>query len=347
MIAVLRGSEYRWRSISIKSDIWVPVNTFLRALVIPSLPLLESISIERHNQVIEGGYVPSDLPPTQFFGNGTLVPKVRELCLSAVCVDWTSIAVSFQNLRKLEITNQLSDDGPTFGQFVALITASPKLETLDISGYCPELSTQTQTSLVCFPALKHLVFGSLDVNRVCHFLEMFHISETLETLSLIGMKVRISIPQGEVVRMRTAVADLTQIFDYIARSWDSRPEDPENRDRSSPWLSVARLKSLSVSWAAFDPHAFSALLEKAPMIEEIHLTVVDQGVLEAIATLVKARGLLSLKRLFIQRMGAGEHESPGARLAIDLLRGHGLQVTVESSPEHDAIWILSQLALPA
>jgi hypothetical protein len=79
-------------------------------------------------------------PPTLFGGNGTLVPKLRELCLSAVYRGLDVGAVSFQNLRKLEIRNQLSDVGPTFGQFVALIAASPKLETLDISGYCPDPS---------------------------------------------------------------------------------------------------------------------------------------------------------------------------------------------------------------
>ena len=342
MIAVLRGSEHRWRSISIKSDIRVPIDTFLRAWVIPNLPLLESISIERCSEFVEEEYARFDPPPTLFGGNGTFMPKIRELCISAVHVDWTLGAVSFQNLRKLEITNQLSDVGPTFEQFVALIAASPKLETLNISGYCPSLPTQIHTSLVYFPALKHLAFGSLDADRLCHFLEMFHISETLETLSLVGMKVPIPIPQWEAARTFTGVPDSTRIFEYITGSWDP------NRDRSSPRLSVARLKSLSVSWAGSDPRAVSAFLEKAPMIEEIHLTDVNQAVLEATATLAKAHGLLSLKRLSFQWMGAGEYISLEARLVVDLLREHGLRVTVESSPGHDAsLNLLALLVAPS
>jgi hypothetical protein len=117
----------------------------------------------------------------------------------------------------------------------------------------------------------------------------------------------------------------------------------EQRSLKSTALCGQTEESFSVLGGIRPSRGFCAPGESADD-EEIHLTDVNQAVFEAIATLTKDHGLLSLKRLFTQWMGAGEHESPEARLVIDLLRGHGLQVTVESSPEHDAT-ILNLLAL--
>jgi len=44
VIAELRGSEHRWRSISVLFDIWSPTEKLLGAWVTLSLPALESIS---------------------------------------------------------------------------------------------------------------------------------------------------------------------------------------------------------------------------------------------------------------------------------------------------------------
>ena len=62
------------------------------------------------------------------------MPKPREVSLSAVHVDWTSAAISFRDLRKLEIKNQHYEVGPTFKQFSALLAVSLRLKFLDVIG---------------------------------------------------------------------------------------------------------------------------------------------------------------------------------------------------------------------
>jgi hypothetical protein len=320
-ITVLRGSEHRWRSISIKSDIWKSFNEFLRPWVIPSLPLLESIFFEiSGRERIRSNPLPViTKPQTLFGGNGTLMPKLRDVCLCVISVDWTSAAVSFQNLRKLEIRNQRYGVGPNFGEFVALIAASPRLETLDVSGYCPNpytLPAKTQTSLVRLPELKHLVFGWSNIDFACDFLMTFRIPKSLETLFLINT--------GSGTYQDR---DSTAILNLLATLGSG---DPRDRDPSGPpCISVAGLKSLSVSQVGSDPSAVIAFLEKAPMVEEIHLTDVSKGVLNGIGALANDRRLPSLKRIRIRWIRNDGYKSDEAHRVTNLLREHGFQVTVE------------------
>ena len=139
-ITVLRGSEHRWRSIFIKSDVWRPIREFLQAWAIPGPPPTGIDFLrKRCNELLGGEYIrwaprQSFESPILFGGNGTLMPKLREVSLSAVHVDWTSAAISFRDLRKLEIKNQHYEVGPTFKQFSALLAVSLRLKFLDVIG---------------------------------------------------------------------------------------------------------------------------------------------------------------------------------------------------------------------
>ena len=177
MIAILSGSEHRWRSISVKSDTSGPIREFLRSWVTPSLPALESISFER---LRESHVLPTVQPviewPALFGGNGTLIPKLREVTLCTLPMDWASAAANpFQNLRKLVISHYYRETSLTLGQFSAVLAASPRLETLDVGAHYPipsDSPTQAQIPFVHLPALKHLVFGWIHVDRACNFLKM-------------------------------------------------------------------------------------------------------------------------------------------------------------------------------
>jgi len=336
VIRALRGSENRWRSFSIRSDTWSLIRELLRTWVIPSLPLLESISLELSNEVLGLEYLQlvygrSVELPILFGGAGTLMHKLREVSLVSVPADWTPAATSFRNLRKLEIRNQHFINGPDFEQFATILAASPRLEVLDISGYWPAsyiLPIRTRIPFVHLPALKCLVLGWTRINFTCEFLRMFQIPDTLETLSLVD----INVYQDEYSGL-FAYDYPSPIFELLANLGSA---DPRNRDFSSPWISTAGLKSLSVFWAECNSRTLIALLQGAPMIEEIRLTNISQATLEGIVALVETPCLRSLKRLYLRWVRDGGYESEEARLVIDLLRGHGLQVVIEKFTGEDS-----------
>jgi hypothetical protein len=285
MIAVLRGSEHRWRSISIKSDSWSPIREFLRSWIIPcptSLPALESISFE--------GFKPSPVQPIpQKLVRLPALPKLREVVLRVVPVDWTlAAATSFQNLRKLVIRNNPHAYGPTLRQVSeALLVASPRLETLEVGGYHPLpdlVYSEAQQPFVHLPALKHLVLGWEYATSVYPLLAILQIPETLETLCLTG---KYGPDGGEA---RPVISDSTIVFGFLA---DLGSSGSKNERPCEPWISMFGLKSLSLSSVYSEPGWVTKFLKQAPNIEEIYLTDIHQEVLEAIVIFDGGRSLQS------------------------------------------------------
>jgi len=160
VITALRGSEHRWRSISVHSGAWSPIQEFLGACITPSLPALESISFKKLGETPISPTPQSPIEwPALFGGNGTLVPKLREVTLRRIHVDWTPAATSFQNLREFVINHHSYEAGPILRQFSALFAASLMLETLGIPGCHPnpdDSPAQAPIPLVHLLALKHL-----------------------------------------------------------------------------------------------------------------------------------------------------------------------------------------------
>ena len=312
MVAVLRGSEHRWRSISVTSCPLGPIFNFLHRLPrIPSLPLLESISFEADNTGSRNRGIDVFDPPTLFGGYGTSMPKIQQVTLSGVFVHWLTAVTSLRNLRKLEIKHQDIGVCPAFKEFAALLAASPGLETLDITACSGPFDPPrgAVTPLVHLPALKHLVFGWMSNDFARNFLNMLQIPETLETLSLIDMG---SAGMGAPSHF---YGDPTEIFKFLA---DRGPEDPKDKDPSKPWIFVLGLKSLSISWVASDDSAIIGFLKKAPVIEEICLTDVSLGVLGGVTTFAETRG--SLQRVDIRRIWHGVLQLPQALVATVLTR---------------------------
>ena len=322
-IEVLRGSEHRWESISIKSDAWIPIQELLRAWVVtPCLPALESIVITRTTlKVVEVPFLPLTPQrliewPALFGGNQTLMPKLLEVALCAVPVVWTSAAAtSFQNLRVLSIREDISEAGPTFEQFsAALSVMSPRLETLSIGAYYQipdDPHTQTQVPFVRLPALKHLIFGWTDADLACCFLEIFQIPETLETLWL-----------AEERTLAAGAESLSPVFDLL---FHLGSEGYQNKDPSRPWISMRGLKIVGVTCMHSDPCEEIAFLQNAPMIEEILLEDVSDALIEATAILAETRLLQSLKCVKIIWNWSDECKLEKARLIIERFQGLGLR----------------------
>jgi hypothetical protein len=295
VVTVLRGSEHRWRSISVKSDTGSPIQELLRACVTPGFPALESISFERLREY----RAPADQRlikwPALFGGDGTLMPKLREMTLCAIPVDWTlATATPFQNLRKLVVRHHPEGDpGPTWEQFSEALDACRRLETLDVGANynAPGSNSPVQVPnrLVRLPALKHLIFGWSRVDRARDFLTTLQIPETLETLCLFQAE-RTSRYRGRRTFMRL-YGNSTPVFEvfFAFTIRDSRLWKPS--------ISMLRLKSLSVTRTHCDRSAMISFLRNAPMIEEICLTNVTPDVVVVVEAVAET---LPLKRLDIR-----------------------------------------------
>ena len=117
---------------------------------------------------------------TPLFGQQPSFPRLHNFSMSAVHINWNDISAGLQNLRKLKIKNQTSDVGPLFEEFVAILSSSPKLESLDVAGFCPENHTghfppaigAPMMPVVHLPASKELIFGWKNVDLGCIFLEV-------------------------------------------------------------------------------------------------------------------------------------------------------------------------------
>jgi hypothetical protein len=85
------------------------------------------------------------IEPMTLFDPSASVFNHRELSLSAVHVNWDDTSVCYQNLRKLELKNQTHDAGPSFEELAEILSSSPRLEYLDVSGFCPEHHTDPRS----------------------------------------------------------------------------------------------------------------------------------------------------------------------------------------------------------
>lgn len=87
-----------------------------------------------------------------FDGNRALMPKIREVILCALPVDWTPAAADDKKQPLRGWSNP----------WTILLATSPTLEVLEVGGYYlfpGDSHTQAQLPLVHLPALKHSVFG--------------------------------------------------------------------------------------------------------------------------------------------------------------------------------------------
>jgi hypothetical protein len=279
VIELLGGSEHRWRSLSVKSDTVSPIEEFLRSCVTPGFPALESISFEGLGKCSAPANQRYTESLATFSGDGTLMPRLREMTLCDMPMGWIPAAPTpFHDLRKLVVRyNPRWGHSQAWLRFSKVLGLCHRLETLDLDYDPPAILVQR----VHLPSLKHLIFRWTSAKCVRHFLEMFHIPETLETLCIF---------QAERAGRDTytTYADSTPIFQlFVERgSEDLRPSDPR--------ISMLRLKSLSVSSVHCDTTVMTSFLEKAPKIEEISLMNVSSAVAQAVEKIAKNRPLVGV-----------------------------------------------------
>ena len=288
IMGVLNGTESRWKSIRVVSDAWLPLHKLMEAWKSKNPVSLESISMTRARAVF--GLEDAEFYPQEFVGPMTLfnqqIPTLRDLTLSGVHVSWNDAYCRFQNLHKLEIKNQTDDVGSSFQQFADMISSSPLLECLDISGFCPEHHTgpppqprglNRATPRIPLPALKEFTFGWKSISLGCVLLEMFQIGSTLESLTLVDTKSGLDDATGG----RSWKQSSETIFEVLRELGEDAPWDG---GKIPPWgfICMCRVKRLEIVWTQSKVARVARFLAILTGLEEVRLEDVDGNVLKAV-----------------------------------------------------------------
>jgi len=289
IMAVLRGTEGRWKSIEAVSNTWVPLYELMHDWTFTHLPSLESISMIRTNNwfgMWDAVFSPRRLMEyNPLFGQNASLPRLRDVSLSAVHVDWNDASVCYQNLRKLEITNQTHDVGPSFEEFAAMLSSSPQLESLNVCGFCPEWHTapappgggMPKLTVVHLPALKEFIFGWKDVRLGCTFLRTFQIGDSLETLVLLDTESGFGYHQDPQTGDRGWKQESQRIFEVLCELGSAVPRDKDDTP-SGPFISVRRVKRLRISWTKTARSSLVPFLATFTELDEFWLEDVDENV---------------------------------------------------------------------
>lgn len=294
---VLRDTEKRWKSIEVVSRTWLPLYKLMESWTFTYLPSLESISMKRENSIFGMKNVLFDpqplIGPMTLFGRNASLPKLRDLSLSAVHVDWDDALVCYQNLRRLEIKNMTYDVGPSFEQFAAMLSSSPRLEYLDVSGYCPQHHTgpappaggDPEIPIARLPALKEFTFGWKDASLGYDFLQMFQIGNSLKNLTLIDTESGLSCWENNRTQMRGWTQDSQEIFEALHGLGSQAP--PSDGDiQPGPFISMRGVKRLKILWAKAARSSLIPFLTTLTELEDICLEDVDRNLLEDVTSVL-------------------------------------------------------------
>lgn len=225
------------------------------------------------------------------FGRNASLPKLRDLSLSAVHVDWDRASVSYRDLRKLELKNLTFDTGPSFEQFNMMLSSSPCLECLDVSGFCPEPEWGSVVPVIYLPALRDFTFGWKGVRLGCGLLQMFQIGDSLENLTLIDTNSGFELTRPEKNKREECgrFQNSREIFNALRDLGSKAPQSKEGTP-PGPFISMRRVRSLRIFWATAPASSSVPLMAMLTELEDIWLEDVDEKVLKGVASALVKRG---------------------------------------------------------
>ncbi|EAU86675.2 hypothetical protein CC1G_07333 [Coprinopsis cinerea okayama7 len=152
----------RWKTLSILTDTWKPMHTALQSINTPLLhhgaPLLESLTLMRCNDFVSfsSDFQPASLREPAFLSNAkapslnqsqSILPRLKHLSLRGVHMDWASLgavlASSVSGLSSLELSSHCPDVRPSASDFHRILSSSPRLRKLIVSGSGPFIPGDT------------------------------------------------------------------------------------------------------------------------------------------------------------------------------------------------------------
>ncbi|KAL0569404.1 hypothetical protein V5O48_012558 [Marasmius crinis-equi] len=160
-----------------------------------SAPLLEILQLD-----FERNYFGSDVLPNASPSSSSLVsplfhskvPKLRDLNISGVVLDWDVSVPLSTNLCRLRLAFHREEERPSLQSFAAIMAAFPQLESLDLCGSGPALDDPEEHSesgssvSINLPSLSSLSFSVLDQSYLMSFFPLISGGiSNLTTLSLV------------------------------------------------------------------------------------------------------------------------------------------------------------------
>jgi hypothetical protein len=138
---------HRWKSFEISVHDYAYIHPAIRRLSeLPAAPMLEQLRLYHHDEIPDSitTFVPAELRDLRlalFSGN---TPKLAELALWGVHVDWTRTAGQLHNLVDLELAYHTFDVRPSFKDFSRMLKNSPGLRTMSLCSSGPAGASQAE-----------------------------------------------------------------------------------------------------------------------------------------------------------------------------------------------------------
>ncbi|KAJ7728131.1 hypothetical protein DFH07DRAFT_930570 [Mycena maculata] len=198
VLTLLLPCASRWRTVELLTDTWAPIFAFLvhTRPVGPSLNRLEKLHLARCNAYFAAKgelFAPAALSQhlPLFGGDEAVVPRLREVTLTGVHIDWSASPLA--NLTKLELKYHAADVMPSVAQFAQILATCPDLEVLAIVGRGPQFAASngiiggTASSVVHggssqpdsgtgsmkLARVTQFSFGFVDINYAVQLLSLF------------------------------------------------------------------------------------------------------------------------------------------------------------------------------
>jgi len=292
----LGPSHPRWRSLSILTDNWEPMHTFLAySTMFSSLPALETLSLNRCNAYAGlPGTTPDSSTSIKLFGGNGHLPKLEHVVLSGVHIDYS--CSGFKDLLSLDLRHQSHGVSPTLQELRQILTASPKLNSLSLVALSPSCShgfEELEGASILMSHLKSLTLGWWNVGDAAELLGAFQIPAvedvSLEDVgsSLLGAlehPVFDDFPPHDSTLILDTLTEMVEANRHLPAALCPPPITPASSSRPSEEIYgfPSRLRTLAINGAHLDPTTFSEFLPRLINLEELELKSVDHKLISAL-----------------------------------------------------------------
>lgn len=298
----LGPSHPRWRSLSILTDNWEPMETFLaHSTIFSSLPSLEMLSLNRCNAYAGlPGTTPDPFAPIELFGGNAHLPKLRHVVLSGVYIDYS--CSGFKDLLSLDLRHQSHGVSPTLEELRQILAASPELNSLSLVALSPSCShgfEELEGAPVTMSHLKNLALGWWNVEDTAELLGLFRIPAVEDILLEDVGSSLLSAPEHAIFD-DLPPQDSTPILGVLTEMGEARRDLPASL--SSPPTArgsssrrpgegasgfLSRLRTLTINGVHLDPAAFSEFLPRLINLEELEMKSIDRKLIGALSVVMR------------------------------------------------------------
>jgi len=295
----LGPSHPRWRTLSILTDNWEPMQTFLAySTMFSSLPTLETLSLNRCNAYAGlPGTTPDSYTPIALFGGNAQLSKLKHVVLSGVHIDYS--CSGFKDLLSLDLRNQSHGVSPTLQELCQILTASPELNSLSLVALSPSCShglEELKDAPITMSQLKSLTMGWWNVGDAAELLGVFRIPAvenlSLEDVgsSLLGVLEHSTFddfPPHDSTLILDVLTEMSEARRNLPAALSPPPITPASSSRrpGETYSFPSRLRTLTINGAHLDPTTFSEFLPWLMNLEELELKSVDHKLISALSSI--------------------------------------------------------------